>query len=269
MNLQITCHNWFGSICLTFLYDAYSNGLSPVCKSLWSFKTGVLVEYLSQFLQCLHWKGLYSANAPMCIFKSFSLEKVLAHSSHAESPFPACSDHVNLQTLPTWEKFCTTSATVKTLSNFHAVQVKTFKRILNTVWLFSAVCFQMRPQTVCPRRCKVTLVAFVWLFSTVCFQMFPQVACPRRGIVTLVAFVWLFSAVRFQMCPQIACLRRCKVTLVAFVWFFSTVRFQMFPQISCLRRFKVTLVAFFFVLKASSSAGPQPPHPRKNWGYIS
>ena len=115
---------WFGSICLTFIYDVYSNGLSPVCKSLWSFKTGVLVEYLSQFLQCLHWKGLLSANAPMCIFKSFSLEKVLALSSHAESPFPVCSDHVNLQTLPTWEKFCTTSATVKTLSNFYAVPVK-------------------------------------------------------------------------------------------------------------------------------------------------
>ena len=123
MNLQITCHNWFGSICLTFIYVVYSNGLSPVCKSLWSFKTGVLVEYLSQFLQCLHWKGLHSANAPMCIFKSFSLEKVLALSSHAESPFPACSDHVNLQTLPTWEKFCTTSATVKTLSNFYRTQV--------------------------------------------------------------------------------------------------------------------------------------------------
>ena len=163
----------------------------------------------------------------MCIFKSFSQEKVLAHSSHAESPFTACSDHVNLQTLPTWEKFCTTSATVKTLSNFHAVQVKTFKRILNTVWLFSAVCFQMRPQTVCPRRCKVTLVAFVWLFSTVRFQMSSQNVCARRGKFALIAFVWLFSTVVFHMFPQCAWIRAYIITSVAFVWLFSTVCFQM------------------------------------------
>ena len=66
----------------------------------------------------------------------------------------------------------------------------------------------MCPQNICPRGCKVTLVAFVWLFSTVCCQMSPQIAYPRRCIVTLVAFVGLFPTVHFQMCPQMACSRR-------------------------------------------------------------
>jgi hypothetical protein len=44
------------------------------------------------------------------------LENGLAHSSHAESLSPVCSDHVDLKTLPTWENFCTTSAFVSTFS---------------------------------------------------------------------------------------------------------------------------------------------------------
>ena len=36
---------------------------------------------------------------------------------------------------------------------------------------FSAVCYQMGPQSACMSRCKVTLVAFVWLFSTVHLQV--------------------------------------------------------------------------------------------------
>ena len=51
----------------------------------------------------------------------------------------------------------------------------------------------MSPQTVCPRGCIITLVAFVWLFSTVFIKMVPQSACPNGCIVTLVAFVRLFS----------------------------------------------------------------------------
>ena len=31
---------------------------------------------------------------------------------------------------------------------------------------------------------------------TVCFQVSPQITCPRRGKVTLIAFIWLFSTVR-------------------------------------------------------------------------
>ena len=85
--------------------------------------------------------------------------------------------------------------------------------------------FQMCPQMVCPKRGKVTFVAFVWLFSTMGCQMSPQIVCPRRGKVTLDAFVGLFSTVYFQMCPQMACIRRCIVALVAFVWLFSTVGF--------------------------------------------
>ena len=93
----------------------------------------------------------------------------------------------------------------------------------------STMRFQMPPQIVCPRGCKVTLVAFVWLFSSVCLQMCPQMVWIRGCIITLVAFVWLFSTVRFQMGPQSACIRRCKITLVALVWLFSTVCFQMSP----------------------------------------
>ena len=88
---------------------------------------------------------------------------------------------------------------------------------------------------------------FVGLFSTVCFQMVPQKMCTRGCKVTLVAFVGLFPIVGSQMSPQIAYLGGCKITLVAFVWFFSTVRFQMSPQIACLRRFILTLVALFWL----------------------
>ena len=87
--------------------------------------------------------------------------------------------------------------------------------------------FQMCPQMVCPKRGKVTFVAFVWLFSTMGCQMSPQIVCPRRGKVTLVAFVGLFSTMLFQMSPQTAYLRRHIVTLIAFVWLFSTVYFQV------------------------------------------
>ena len=59
------------------------------------------------------------------------------------------------------------------------------------VWLFSIVLFQMCPQMVCPRGCKVTLVAFVCDFSSVCFQMNPWMAWLMGCIVTLVAFMWL------------------------------------------------------------------------------
>ena len=87
--------------------------------------------------------------------------------------------------------------------------------------------FQMCPQMVCPKRGKVTFVAFVWLFSTMGCQMSPQIVCPRRGKVTLVAFVGLFSTMLFQMSPQTAYLRRHIVTLIAFVWLFPTVYFQV------------------------------------------
>ena len=76
------------------------------------------------------------------------------------------------------------------------------------VWFFSTMCFQVSPQTVCTRRCIVTLVAFVWFFSTACFQRSLQNYCPRGRNLTLVAFVWLFSTVHW-----------CIVTLVTFVWF--------------------------------------------------
>ena len=45
----------------------------------------------------------------------------------------------------------------------------------------------------------VTLIAFIWLFSTVHFQICPQIICIRGCKVTLIAFVWLFSVVCFPM----------------------------------------------------------------------
>ena len=102
-----------------------------------------------------------------------------------------------------------------------------FRCVLNLRWyevplvasvlLFSIVRFQMSPQHVCPRRCKVTLVAFVWLFSIVRFQIGPQIACLRRCKVTLVALFWPISAMCFKMSPQMAYLRRCIVALIVFV----------------------------------------------------
>ena len=72
-----------------------------------------------------------------------------------------------------------------------------FEVSVTFVCVFTTMCFYMFPQTDCPSRCKVTLVAFVWFFSTVFFQMFPQSACLKGGVVTLVAFVGLFSTVCF------------------------------------------------------------------------
>ena len=102
--------------------------------------------------------------------------------------------------------------------------------LVEFVWLFSTVCYQMCPQIACPWGCKVTLAAFIWFLTTVCFQMYPQRACIGGCIVTLVAFVWFFSNmnprevfVRLQMLPQIVCASGSKVTLVAIVWFFCTV----------------------------------------------
>ena len=70
---------------------------------------------------------------------------------------------------------------------------------------------------------------------TMRFQMCPQMVCPKRGKVTLVAFVWLLATVCFQMCPQTVFMGRCKVALVAFVWLFPTVCFQINPETVCPR----------------------------------
>ena len=57
-------------------------------------------------------------------------------------------------------------------------------------------------------RIKESLLSLVWLFFSVCFQMFPQTVWPRTCIITLVAFVWLFSTVRFEC----QCLLLCRAT---------------------------------------------------------
>ena len=80
-------------------------------------------------------------------------------------------------------------------------------------------------------------VASVWLFSALDFQMSPQIACFRWCIIAMVAFVWFFL-------NQMACLRGCIVTLVAFVWLFATVCFHMSSQIAFERGRIIALVAF-------------------------
>ena len=66
----------------------------------------------------------------------------------------------------------------------------------------------MVPQTGCPRRCKVTLVAFVWILN---FFL-------RGCIITLLTFVWLFSTVFLKMVPQSACPNGCIVALHCIGW---------------------------------------------------
>ena len=113
------------------------------------------------------------------------------------------------------------------------------------VWLFSTVCLQTFPQTVCSRGCIMTQVAFVCLFSTVSLQMCPQITRLRGYIITQAAFVWLFSTVGFQMSAQIACVRGCIITQAAFVCPFIAVCFHMSPQMACMSRCIITLIAFF------------------------
>ena len=48
---------------------------------------------------------------------------------------------------------------------------------------FSTVSFKMLTQRAWIRAGKVTLAAFVWLFSTMCFQMRPQIACLREDLL--------------------------------------------------------------------------------------
>ena len=92
---------------------------------------------------------------------------------------------------------------------------------------------------------SLSLVEFVWFFSTVCFQMSPKTACLRRCIVTLAAFVWHFPLLVFKwvlkspvweyakshwlhlfdfspLCVFKWVLKSyCIITLVAFVWLFK------------------------------------------------
>ena len=56
----------------------------------------------------------------------------------------------------------------------------------------------MSPQSVCPNRCKVTLVTFVEFFSRVSFQMSSHIACQNGCIVALVSFQWLFPVWVFK-----------------------------------------------------------------------
>ena len=109
---------------------------SPLWKSLCIFKTVILMQCLSQSIQCLHWEGFHSAWAFMRIFKLFPLENVLAHSSHAEALSLVGSDHVDLQTLPTQEKFGTKFAFDSTFSSvIFKVRLHVFpsKKRLNTL----------------------------------------------------------------------------------------------------------------------------------------
>ena len=64
---------------------------------------------------------------------------------------------------------------------------------VTSVWLFSAVDFQMSHKIACVMRCKVALVAPHGLFSAnVNFHMSPQIVCPRGCKVALFALIDLF-----------------------------------------------------------------------------
>ena len=117
--------------------------------------------------------------------------------------------------------------------------------------------FQLSPQIICPKRCKVALVAFVRFFRCFLkspawtdgksqmvalvrfFQLSPEIVCPKRCKVALVAFLHFFTWGSFQMFSQIACLNRWKVAMIAFERLFTWGSFQMFSQIACLNRWKV------------------------------
>ena len=120
----------------------------------------------------------------------------------------------------------------------------------------------MRPQTVCPNGCILTLVAL--------FCLLPQIACLRILIFTLDAFVWFSSSVRYQMSPHIACLRGCKVTQAAFVWLCFTVLFQMFHWAFCLKGRILTLHLFDFSLLCiiNVSSNCLPKRIQNHTGYI-
>ena len=96
-----------GCICLTFLHFDFSN-VSSNC----------LHEKLHNHIVCFKTKvfnvciGKAWAWAIMCIFKLCPLEDGLAHISHDDSLPSANSDHVDLQTFPTWENFYTTYGSV-------------------------------------------------------------------------------------------------------------------------------------------------------------
>ena len=70
------------------------------CRKAYGASRRFFFKYLSQ---CLHWKGIYTANVFMCNFKLFPLNtfKHIVDSSHTEGLSPVCSDHVDLQTPPT------------------------------------------------------------------------------------------------------------------------------------------------------------------------
>ena len=53
--------------------------------------------------------------------------------------------------------------------------------------------FQLSPQIVCPKRCKVALVAFLHFFTWGSFQMFSQIACLNRWKNALITFERLFT----------------------------------------------------------------------------
>ena len=159
----------------------FSSGYCYYCY--WSFSTCVfkclfyMCAWKVSLIHCLH---LFDFS-PLCVFKC--LLKLLA-SEDAKSHWLH---------LFHFSPMCVYKCLLKSLNcNGEKVILVAF------VSLFSAVRFQMSPQTVCLWGCKVTLIAFVRLFPTVCFQIFPQMAYLIGCKVTLVAVVWLFSLCIFK-----------------------------------------------------------------------
>ena len=104
-----------------------------------------------------------------------------------------------------------------------------FLSFVHCVFFSSNVYCKNRDQN---RQSRTGCIRF---FSTVWFQMSPQIVCPKRGKVTLVAFIWFFPKVWFQMFTQITWIRKGKVPLITFLYFSALCVFKcllkLFAQI--------------------------------------
>ena len=118
-------------------HGSHRDGFSPVWKSLWSFKTGFLINICHNVCNvCVGSKCFHVQ------LQVVSTKYILAHSSHAEGLSPVCNYHVDLQTLPLRELFCITSTYVSTHSSvsFNLYAVSSKKRINTFIITISSSC---------------------------------------------------------------------------------------------------------------------------------
>ena len=106
-----------GKVTLVAFVWLFSTLIFQMCRQIVCTRNCIITLYVLRwnFVTISSMSALVRpAWAVMCIFKLCPLEDGLAHISHDESLPSANSDHVDLQTFPTWENFCTTYAFVTT-----------------------------------------------------------------------------------------------------------------------------------------------------------